>query len=153
MNAKEIAEHIRTLREVSALLGMPESTLRLYRDEFEEYVPCVGQGRKRRYTSEGVDALRRIVEWKRGGWSAGQIRDTLARERTPRERVRRRTAEERLDEVIGLLTAQAGEIAMLRAEVSALRASVAEVSAASRVHEAPHLEDVLAAALARDASA
>nr|CAA9290064.1 hypothetical protein AVDCRST_MAG63-4269 [uncultured Armatimonadetes bacterium] len=62
---------------------------------------------------------------------------------------RRRTSEERLDEAIGLLTAQAGEIAMLRAEVSALRAAVGELSSVLRPESVPRLEDILAGALVR----
>lgn len=138
---------MQTLREVSARLGLPESTLRLYRDEFEEYVPCTGQGRRRRYTEEGLETLRRIVEWKREGWTAGRIRDALARERTPRERTRRRTAEERLDEVLVLLTAQGSEIAMLRTEVAALRAELRHLTTILRADSPPHLEDIVAAEL------
>lgn len=132
-----------TLNKMAAVLDVPGSTLRLYRDEFEEYVPCTGEGRKRRYNDEGVAALRRIVAWKREGWSAGRIRDELARERTPRERTRRRTTEERLDEAILLLTAQSGEIALLRAEVAALIAALREHGSALRAPETPSFEAAL----------
>ncbi len=136
---------MQTLRQIAAALGLPESTLRLYRDEFEEYVPCTGQGRRRRYAEDGSDALRRITDWKKEGWAAGRIREELARERAPRERARRRTTEERLDEALALLTAQAGETAMLRAEVAALRAEMRQLITASRAGAPPHFEDVMAA--------
>lgn len=138
-----------TIAEVARIIGAPLSTVRLYRDEFEEYVPCRGQGRKRRYEAEGIDVLRRIVAWKRDGWAGSRIREELARERLPRERVRRRTNEERLDEALLLLTAQAGEIAMLRSEVSALRGAMNELSSAVRAESAPppRFEEALTAAM------
>jgi DNA-binding transcriptional MerR regulator len=117
--------NLTSLRDIATSLTTPESTLRLYRDEFEEFVATSGQGRRRRYPEESVQILRRIVERKRGGWPSARIREELAREVTPQARSRRRTQEERLDEVIGLLTAQTEEIAMLRAEVAALRALAA----------------------------
>lgn len=141
---------MQTIREVCALLELPESTLRLYRDEFDDFIPCAGEGRKRRYADEGVETLRRIVAWKREGWTSGRIRDELARERTPRERKRRRTNEERLDEAILLLTAQTGEIALLRAEIRALRERVEGFAAAARVDAPPRYEDALAAVFERE---
>jgi DNA-binding transcriptional MerR regulator len=132
-----------TLKEVAQSLGLPESTLRLYRDEFDELIPTVGSGRRRRYPAEGADVLRRIAQWRRDGRAAGEIRDALSRERQPRERARRRNTDERLDEVVARLTAQAGEIAMLRVEVGALRAEMKRLVEVLREDRPPTLEDAL----------
>lgn len=123
---------------------MPESTLRLYRDEFEEFLPPVGgEGRRRRYGDEAADRLRRIVEWRREGKGAAYIRDALAREVTPTQKVRRRNTDERLDDLAALLRAQAGEIAMLRVEVGALRADVQRLTTALHADVPPTLEEAL----------
>lgn len=120
-----------TIKALAEAVGVPQSTIRLYRDEFEEFIDVTGQGRKRRYSDDGMATLRRIVAWKREGWAAGRIRDELAKERQPIARLRRQTVEERLDEITALLRAQAGEVAMLRAEVGALRAETRRMAAAA----------------------
>jgi DNA-binding transcriptional MerR regulator len=144
MNNTETQNSIaNTLKEVAKTLSVPESTLRLYRDEFEDLVPTLGTGRRRRYTAEGAEFLRRIVEWRRDGRTAGEIRDDLSRERQPRERVRRRNTDDRLDEITARLAAQAGEIAMLRVEMGALRAEVQRLVNTLREDPVPTLEDAL----------
>lgn len=40
---------LHTLREIARTLGLPESTVRYYRDAFSSYVPTVGRGWRRRY--------------------------------------------------------------------------------------------------------
>ncbi|NLY42212.1 MAG: MerR family transcriptional regulator [Desulfovibrionales bacterium] len=49
-----MAEQFLTLREIAAQLDLPESSIRYYRDRFKEFIPFVGQGRRRRYTTEAV---------------------------------------------------------------------------------------------------
>jgi DNA-binding transcriptional MerR regulator len=140
-----------SLKELAIKLGVPESTLRLYRDEFDELVPVAGgEGRRRRYGPEGTETLRLIVGWKREGKPAAAIRAELERRAAPRERARRRDTDGRLDEVSALLTAQAGEIALLRAEVGALRAALRELTATLRREEDAlyAMEDVQAAFVA-----
>ena len=132
-----------TMNEMAGLLEVPLSTVRLYRDEFEELVPASGEGRRRRYDEEALDILRRIVLWKRQGWTAGQIRDALARERQPQQKARRRNTDERLDEVTALIRAQAGEIAMLRVEMGGSRADLKRLVEAVRADRPPTMEEAL----------
>lgn len=51
-----------TIAEVAKELNIPESTARYYRDSFIDYIPSVGEGRKKRYRSETVEVLRFIAE-------------------------------------------------------------------------------------------
>ncbi|MBZ5753754.1 DUF3967 domain-containing protein [Metabacillus rhizolycopersici] len=51
-----------TIAEVAKELNIPESTARYYRDSFTDYIPSVGEGRKKRYRSETVEVLRFIAE-------------------------------------------------------------------------------------------
>ncbi|MBB6053408.1 MerR family transcriptional regulator [Armatimonas rosea] len=110
-----------TMREIARECDIPESTLRVWRDEFEAFLPAVGEGKRRRYSEASQELLRQLVAWKKVGMPAEQIRGELARRNTPQARVRRRTGESQLDEVLALLRAQASELAALRAEVGELR--------------------------------
>ncbi|MGC4047839.1 MAG: MerR family transcriptional regulator [Armatimonas sp.] len=115
-----------SLREIADSLEMPESTLRLYREEFEEFVPVQGEGRRRRYDERAEEVLRQIATLKRAGWKGDAIRDELRKQRRPEALVRRRTTEDRLDELIALVRAQGEQLAMLRAEVGQLRQALGE---------------------------
>jgi DNA-binding transcriptional MerR regulator len=134
---------MQSLKEVAERLGLPESTLRLYRDEFEDWIPTQGEGRRRRYGEKGIEALRRIVEGKRAGWAAGKIRDELARDQTPVVRARRRNTDERLDEIAARLQAQSSEIALLRVEVGALRAELRRLTEVLRRDAVPTIEEAV----------
>lgn len=113
-----------SLKDIAAGCGVPESTLRVYRDEFADLVPTRGEGRRRRYEEAGAAVLRQIVRWKQEGWGSARIRDELQRQRRPQERARLRTTEERLDAIDARLQAQSGELAALRVEMGALRAEM-----------------------------
>jgi len=63
-----------TLRQIADELGLPESTVRYYRDAFLDRVPFVGTGRRRRYPPEAVAVLRSIAE----RYAAGQTRVQIA---------------------------------------------------------------------------
>jgi hypothetical protein len=51
-----------TLKDIAARLGLPESSLRKYRDVFPQFIPSVGTGRDRRYRDEAVEVFRTIRE-------------------------------------------------------------------------------------------
>lgn len=49
-----------TLKQISQQVGVPESTLRRYRDLCESAVPTVGMGRGRMYPEEAAEVFRKI---------------------------------------------------------------------------------------------
>jgi DNA-binding transcriptional MerR regulator len=51
-----------TLRAIAGELGLPESTIRYYRDLFGGWLPVEGRGRRRRYPAEAIDLFRLIAE-------------------------------------------------------------------------------------------
>jgi DNA-binding transcriptional MerR regulator len=55
-----MSEALFTLRDLARELGLPESTVRFYRDSFAAYLPAVGHGRRRRYPAEALGLLRFI---------------------------------------------------------------------------------------------
>jgi DNA-binding transcriptional MerR regulator len=132
-----------TLKSIAAEAAVPESTVRVYRDEFEEFLPASGEGRRRRYDDATAARLRQILQWKRSGWTTPQIRDELRKEAAPQARVRRRTTEERLDEIVAGLKAQGSEVTLLRAEVGALRAEIRRLIAVIEADAPPTMEQVL----------
>ena len=136
---------MKTLKLIATEAEVPESTVRIYRDEFEEFLPANGEGRRRRYDDEASARLKQILQWKRSGWTATQIRDELRKENAPQARVRRRTTEERLDEITAILRTQGSEILLLRAEIGALRSEIGNLVAAIRQDAPPTMEQVLQA--------
>lgn len=51
-----------TIRDVARELGLPESTVRYYRNAFAGYLPSVGSGRRRRYPAEAIPLLRLVAD-------------------------------------------------------------------------------------------
>lgn len=49
-----------TLKEIAKDLGVPESTLRKYREMFGAFIPSIGSGRSRRYKEEATEILSEI---------------------------------------------------------------------------------------------
>lgn len=67
-----------TIAEVAKELNIPESTARYYRDSFIDYIPSVGEGRKKRYRSETVEVLRFIAEGFKHKLTAIEIENGLS---------------------------------------------------------------------------
>jgi DNA-binding transcriptional MerR regulator len=67
-----------TIAEVAKELDIPESTARYYRDSFIDYIPFVGEGRKKRYRSETVEVLRFIAEGFKRKLTATEIENGLS---------------------------------------------------------------------------
>ena len=53
-----------TLKEIAKQLNVPESSLRKYREIFDDFIPGVGSGRGRRYKSEASEIFQDIREWR-----------------------------------------------------------------------------------------
>ena len=68
-----------TIKDISRELDVPESNLRYYRDRFEDFLPSVGQGRKRRYKQEALEVFRYIVQGFQNDKSTEQIAEELPR--------------------------------------------------------------------------
>lgn len=67
-----------TMAEVAKELDIPESTARYYRDSFIDYIPSVGEGRKKRYRPETKEVLRFIAEGFKGKLTAMEIKNGLS---------------------------------------------------------------------------
>lgn len=65
-----------TLRDIARDLGIPESTVRYYRDAFATHIATVGRGRRRRYPQEAIEVLRAIKR----GYGAGKSREEIEAE-------------------------------------------------------------------------
>jgi DNA-binding transcriptional MerR regulator len=66
-----------TIKELSKLAGIPESTARYYRDRHPEYFYHTGTGRKKRYTAETLDVLRFILRLAQDRRNAEEIAEAI----------------------------------------------------------------------------
>lgn len=51
-----------SIKDISQELGIPQSTLRYYRDLFIEYLPATGEGKKKRFYPEAVEVFQAIAK-------------------------------------------------------------------------------------------
>lgn len=69
-----------TIAEIAQRLGLPESTVRYYRDHFSDYIPVIGEGRQRRYPAEAIEIFQVIAETlRKDHGSAIEVEETLSR--------------------------------------------------------------------------
>lgn len=106
------------MREIARQCELPESTLRVYRDEFEAFLPAVGEGKRRRYPEATQETLRQIAAWKKEGRPSGEILTELQKRKAPQAKAQRRSHDDKLEELLALTRAQASEVASLRAELA-----------------------------------
>jgi len=66
-----------TIISIAKELGLPESTVRFYRDKFLEYIPFEGKGRKRRYGPDALSVLRFIASSIRSGKTSKKTAEEL----------------------------------------------------------------------------
>jgi len=71
-----------TLKQLANQLGLPESTVRYYRDAFLNHVPSVGTGRRRRYPPQAIAVLRSVAKHYAAGRSKAEIVQAI--EQSPR---------------------------------------------------------------------
>jgi DNA-binding transcriptional MerR regulator len=106
-------ERLYSLTEMAESLGLPEPTARRYRDAFEEFLPSVGVGRRRKFTEAAKQMLTRIAM-------------LVHEQRMPMEVVRRILTSERtqtelnLTPTVGMPSEVADELRELRAAVASL---------------------------------
>jgi DNA-binding transcriptional MerR regulator len=100
-------ERLYSLTEMAEALGLAEPTARRYRDAFEEFLPSVGVGRRRKFTEPAKQTLARIAA-------------LVHEQRMPVEVVRRILTSERTQAELNLAPAVAAP-ADLSEELRALR--------------------------------
>jgi DNA-binding transcriptional MerR regulator len=79
-----MSQEFLTLKEIARRLDVPESNIRYYRDRFDDFLPSIGEGRKRRYLPEALDIFRFIVERYKEDRSTEEVGHELMR-RFPRQ--------------------------------------------------------------------
>lgn len=67
-----------TIKQIAKEIGAGESTVRFWRDRHENFIPCIGKGRKRRYPQEALETLRFIAECSAEGKNADEITEALS---------------------------------------------------------------------------
>lgn len=85
-------QQLLTMAQIAKELNLAESTARFYRDRFEDFIPSVGEGRKKRYKQETLDVLRFIAEGFNRNLTAMDIEDGLSRMVARNMEVKRETA-------------------------------------------------------------
>jgi len=79
MGELNLEKQLLTMAQIAKQLDLAESTARFYRDRFENYIPSVGEGRKKRYKPETIEVLRFIAEGYNRNLTAMDIEDGLSR--------------------------------------------------------------------------
>ncbi len=69
-----------TISAIAQSLGKSESTIRYYRDQYSDYLPYVGDGRRRLYRPEALTVLRKVCDCYAAGMAASAIKAILASE-------------------------------------------------------------------------
>ena len=67
-----------SVRQLADELGLPESTVRYYRDSYGSYLPVIGTGPRRLYPAETLERLRMIRQGYQNGLSRTAIEEQLA---------------------------------------------------------------------------
>lgn len=67
-----------TITGIAQKLGMPESTVRYYRNKFSNFIPSIGEGRKKRYRPETVEIIAFIEKMFQDNRTAIEIAEHLA---------------------------------------------------------------------------
>jgi DNA-binding transcriptional MerR regulator len=67
-----------TIRDLAKELGSPESTVRHWKNQFEEFVPSVGEGKRKRYRKTAIDVLRFVRDRLNRNESQDEIRRALS---------------------------------------------------------------------------
>lgn len=146
-----------SLREVSQELSIPKSTLVKYKDFFSDFLPFVGDGKRKKLSEEGLDILREIRDLRENekrDWL--EIRDFLSEkygeqdndvlqpeiQQLPAPPPAPAISARQLQHLNHLLFALAGEMARTREKLEDIEGSIEENTKRTR-----HLESSTAAAV------
>lgn len=66
-----------SIKDISQELGIPQSTLRYYRDLFLDYLPAMGEGKKKRFYPEAVEVFQTIAKCMHQNKNADDIANEL----------------------------------------------------------------------------
>ncbi|MDF2875865.1 MAG: hypothetical protein K0R22_2548 [Sporomusa sp.] len=66
-----------SIKDISQELGIPQSTLRYYRDLFLDYLPAMGEGKKKRFYPEAVEVFQAIAKCMHQNKSSDDIANEL----------------------------------------------------------------------------
>lgn len=67
-----------SIAAVARQLDVPESTLHYWKNRFRDHLPCLGEGRGRRFRPEALDIFRAIAEGLGRGLSVAEVKADLA---------------------------------------------------------------------------
>lgn len=70
---------LHSIASIARLLDVPESTLHYWKNRFASVLPCVGQGRHKRFGPEAVDMFRVVARQLEAGLGVDEIKAGLAR--------------------------------------------------------------------------
>ncbi len=69
-----------TIKDIAATLGAPESTILHWRNQYDEFLPSVGEGKRKRYRKTAIEVLRSVQDRLNRNETATEIREALSRE-------------------------------------------------------------------------
>ena len=72
-----VAESLLSIADISRHFSLPESTTRYYCKRFAQFIPSVGDGRRRRYRRETLDVISAILEQMHKSRTAAAVEDAL----------------------------------------------------------------------------
>ncbi|MFH1539208.1 MAG: MerR family transcriptional regulator [bacterium] len=139
-----------SLREVSQELNIPKSTLVKYKDFFSDFLPFVGDGKRKKLSEEGLDILRKIRDLRENenrDWL--EIRDFLSEkygeqgndvfqpeiQQLPAPPPAPAISDKQLQHLNHLLFAMAGEMARTREKLEEIEGSIEKNTKRIRHHE------------------
>ncbi|WP_371361409.1 hypothetical protein SRRS_28310 [Sporomusa rhizae] len=67
-----------SIKDISQELGIPQSTLRYYRDLFMDYLPATGEGKKKRFYPEAIEVFQVIAKGMHQNKNADDINHDLS---------------------------------------------------------------------------
>lgn len=73
-------DQLLTLTQIARHFSLPESTARYYCKRFAPFMPCTGEGRRRRYRQEALGVIAAVIEHMRTERTASGVEEALTRQ-------------------------------------------------------------------------